>query len=121
LEFNIRGEHGEQKFEGWCVVELFGQQQIAGYVSEQVFGGGAFVRVDVPAQQMRTEAASAGFYDSPWGKHPKLQLLTVAELLDGKTVDYPRTAGVNRTYKQAPKNVARVAEHQDLFGPSKPE
>jgi hypothetical protein len=38
----------EQKFEGWCVVELFGHQQIAGYVSEQVFGGGAFVRVDVP-------------------------------------------------------------------------
>ena len=37
-----------------------------------------------PTQPMRTEAASAGFYTSPWGQHPKIQLLTIAELLAGK-------------------------------------
>ena len=32
----------------WAIVELFGHQRIAGRISEQQFGGDAFVRVDVP-------------------------------------------------------------------------
>lgn len=38
-----------QKFENWCLVELFGHQRIAGKVTEQAIGGCAFVRVDVPS------------------------------------------------------------------------
>ena len=53
------------------------------------------------AQRMRGEAAAAGFYTSSWGHHPRLQILTVAELLDGKGIDYPRL--VNVTFKAAPK------------------
>ena len=37
-----------KKFEQWCLVELFGHQQIAGFVTEATIGGCAFVRVDVP-------------------------------------------------------------------------
>ena len=42
-----------------------------------------------PTQPMRTEAAGAGFYTSPvWGKnYPRLQILTIAELLAGKDID----------------------------------
>jgi hypothetical protein len=36
------------KFEQWCIVELFGHSVIAGLVSEQVIGGQSFLRVDVP-------------------------------------------------------------------------
>lgn len=36
-------------FDTWAVVELFGHQQIAGKVTEQVIAGQGFVRVDVPA------------------------------------------------------------------------
>lgn len=36
-------------FEEWCLVELFGHQKIVGKVSEASMGGGAFLRVDVPA------------------------------------------------------------------------
>lgn len=32
----------------WAVLELFGHQRVAGKVSEQVFGGAALIRVDVP-------------------------------------------------------------------------
>lgn len=45
---------------------------------------------------MRQEAASAGFYEAKYSapgaknqKYPRLQILTVAELLAGKRVDCP--------------------------------
>lgn len=38
----------QPKFEQWCILELFGHQRIAGYVTEATIGGSAFVRVDVP-------------------------------------------------------------------------
>ena len=48
--------------------------------------------------------------------HPRLQLLTVGELLAGKAIDYPRTTGVNRTNKQAPRVLRKVAKpHPELF------
>lgn len=37
-----------EKFDSWAVVELFGHQQIAGKVSEQIIAGHGFIRVDVP-------------------------------------------------------------------------
>ncbi|HTJ52582.1 MAG TPA: hypothetical protein VL443_24170 [Cyclobacteriaceae bacterium] len=38
----------EQKFDVWCLVELFGHQKIAGRVTERNLGGAAFLQVDVP-------------------------------------------------------------------------
>jgi hypothetical protein len=38
----------EQESGFWALVELFGHQQIAGFVSSQTIGGEAFIRVDVP-------------------------------------------------------------------------
>lgn len=37
-----------EKFEGWCIVELMGHNVIAGYTSEVVIAGAAMLRVDVP-------------------------------------------------------------------------
>jgi len=37
-------------FNEWALVELFGHQKIVGKVSEATLAGGAFLRVDVPAQ-----------------------------------------------------------------------
>lgn len=34
--------------ETWAIVELFGHTTVAGYITEQSIGGGAFIRVDVP-------------------------------------------------------------------------
>jgi len=46
-----------EKFDQWCIVELFGHQRIAGRVTEQTIGGSNFVRVDVPP----VEGKAAGF------------------------------------------------------------
>jgi hypothetical protein len=65
---------------------------------------------------MRTESASAGFYDSPWGRHPRIQILTVAGLLSGKGIDYPPDSIVNVTFKKAPKvKIETNKEQEKLF------
>lgn len=72
---------------------------------------GVLISLEEPTGPMKTEAASAGFYRSPWRDHPRLQLLTIRALLDGTRVDMPFTVGTNVTFKQAPK-AAAVASGQ---------
>ena len=56
-----------------------------------------------------------------WGKHARIQLLTVAALLEGKAIDHPRTVGTNVTLKAAPR-AKEDATTPDLLGQkSKPE
>ncbi len=44
-----------------------------------------------PTKPMLTEAAATGFYESKDfpGRYPRLQILTIAELLAGKKLEYP--------------------------------
>ncbi len=60
------------------------------------------------------EAASAGFYKSPWGEHPKLQILTVGELLDGKPIDMPPIRQTSATFERAPRAKSKGAKLQQL-------
>lgn len=93
-------------------------RDLRGVVDRETAEIGVLISFEKPTKLMKAEAASAGFYTSPWGKHPRLQLLTVADLLDGKGINYPRTAGTNVTYKSAPKAAAlKVAEQSGLFDP----
>jgi site-specific DNA-methyltransferase (adenine-specific) len=50
---------------------------------------GVVISFNEPTQPMRQEAASAGFYRSPWGEHRRIQLITVARLLNGDRIDMP--------------------------------
>lgn len=52
---------------------------------------GIFVTLEPPTEEMQNEAVSAGYYHSPlWERdYPKIQILTIEELLAGKTVDMP--------------------------------
>ena len=66
---------------------------------------GVLICMEEPTPQMRAEAASAGFYDSPgWHKkYPKLQILSIAELLQGKRVECPPSRYADATFKKAPR------------------
>lgn len=70
---------------------------------------GLFVTLTDPTKPMRDEAASAGFYDSPSGRsYPKIQILTIAGLLDGRErAEYPDLARGGLTFKQAKKTEAK--------------
>lgn len=90
-------------------------RDLVGVLAREKAELGILISFQEPTRDMRKEAASAGFYESPWGKHPKVQLLTVGDLLQGKTVDMPRTAGTNRTFKKAPKAKRLKEPHPELF------
>lgn len=77
---------------------------------------GVLLTLDEPTKAMRTEAASAGFYKSPWGQHPRLQIMTVGELLAGKRLDIPPLKQASVTYKRAPKALPKAAEQRALYG-----
>ena len=66
---------------------------------------GVLIAMQEPTQPMRAEAAAAGFYHSPgWNQsYPRLQILTVADLLAGKGIDMPPLRQVSTTFKKAPK------------------
>jgi DNA modification methylase len=52
---------------------------------------GALITLREPTKPMLTEAAATGFYESKEfpGRYPRLQVLTIAELLAGKKLEYP--------------------------------
>ncbi len=83
---------------------------------------GVLLSFEEPSAGMRSEAAEAGFYESPWGRHPRIQLRTIRELLDGKGVDYPHVTGSNVTHRRAQRARAAGPEAIELpFGPAEPE
>ncbi len=91
-------------------------RDLVGVLAREKAELGVLISFEEPTRDMRKEAASAGFYESPWGRHARVQLLTVGELLEGKTVDMPRTAGTNRTFKTAPKAKKVKELLPELFG-----
>ncbi|MBW1991889.1 MAG: restriction endonuclease [Deltaproteobacteria bacterium] len=66
---------------------------------------GAFLCLHEPTRPMWAEAAAAGFYEPeslPGQKYPRLQILTISDLLSGKELLYPRYAP-EATFKRAPR------------------
>jgi hypothetical protein len=74
---------------------------------------GVLLCIEEPTGPMRKEAANAGFYKSPWGQHPRLQILTVEDLLTGKTINRP-PAQTSVTFKRPLKATAKGPEHKRL-------
>jgi len=85
-------------------------RDLRGVVEREGAQIGVLLTLEEPTKAMRAEAASAGFYESPWGKHPRLQIITVGELLEGKEVDMPPVRQTNVTFKRAPRAKRRQGE-----------
>jgi len=87
-------------------------RDLRGVVEREGAALGVLITMQEPTRPMRAEAAGAGFYDSPWRtKHPRLQILTVADLLGGKGIDMPQTRDL-RTFKKAPKAKRKTEDTQ---------
>ena len=64
---------------------------------------GVFITLEPPTEPMKVEAIDAGFYHSPvWNKdYPKIQIITIEELLKDKTVDMPPQEQTSVTFTRA--------------------
>ena len=91
-------------------------RDLRGVVEREQAALGVLLTLNAPTKAMRTEAASAGFYASPWGQHPRVQILTVGELLAGKRLDAPPPRQTSLTYKRAPKALKKAGEQARIFG-----
>jgi len=65
---------------------------------------GVLISMEAPTKPMLKEAAEAGFYKPPGlqDKYPRIQILTIEDLLAGKQVAHPRL--LDATFKKAPKS-----------------
>jgi site-specific DNA-methyltransferase (adenine-specific) len=75
---------------------------------------GAFITLKPATKDMIKEAVSAGFYESPhFSNFPKLQILTIEELLNGARLQAPE--GGAATFKRAERQSKSKTEQSGLF------
>ncbi len=78
-------------------------RDLRGVIEREGAAIGVLLSLRNPTKPMRTEAASAGFYESPLGSsHSRIQLVTVEEMLHGASLDRP-SQSYDTTFKIAPK------------------
>ncbi|HUW34366.1 MAG TPA: DNA methyltransferase [Planctomycetota bacterium] len=95
-------------------------RSLRGVVDREKAEIGVLITMQEPTAAMRAEAASAGSYQSPWRQkaYPRLQILTIEDLLAQKGVQLPPLQQVNVTFKKAPKAGMRGVDKRGsgLFG-----
>jgi DNA modification methylase len=91
-------------------------QSLRGVIDGQKAAIGVLISMQNPTGPMKEEAVTAGFFESKtWGKkYPKIQLLTIAELLAGKKIDMPPIRQVDATFKKAEKHREEKGEQLKL-------
>ncbi len=89
-------------------------RDLRGVLNREKAAIGVLIALEPPTKPMEKEAAEAGFYESPHlaEKFPRIQILTIAQLLTGAQVLYPRW--LDATFKQAPKSKRAAAEQMSL-------
>lgn len=82
---------------------------------------GVVISMREPTRPMRAEAADAGFYRSgsegtgTWGQHPRMQLLSIEQLLAGVDIDRPVRTG-SLAFRRSPRAETPPRMTEPLFG-----
>jgi site-specific DNA-methyltransferase (adenine-specific) len=89
-------------------------RDLVGTLDREKAAIGVFITLAASSRPITTEAAAAGVYTSPfWGRtYPRIQILTIGELLDGVKVNMPPAYG---TFQQAPKEKPTETMQRSLF------
>lgn len=121
----VRYFQDEQKNGAWIAKKMLVQvksghvtsahlRDLAGAMTRERAEMGVFITLEEPTKPMRSEAAAAGTYMSPWDKqaYPKVQILTIEELLKDPHRPNPRCLQVpggatQHTLPEPPKHRLR--------------
>lgn len=100
-------------------------RDLRGVIEREKAEIGVLITLDEPTKPMRAEVASAGFYKQPvvaqgGQQYPRLQILTVGDLLAGHGIKYPSVGYLNVTLKRAPKAKVDGPEQQQLLMVAEP-
>ncbi|HEY3316585.1 MAG TPA: DNA methyltransferase [Bacillota bacterium] len=92
-------------------------RDLKGVMEREKASIGAFITLHEPTGPMKQEAASAGFYENllwPGQRFPRLQIISIGELLHGEKLEYPQW-GPPVTFKRAPKRSKKKTEQGQLL------
>ena len=94
-------------------------RDLRGVIEREKAAIGVLLTLEKPTQPMKKEAADAGYYTSDYQdtKHPRIQIVTVEELLEGKQLDLPALATMrsqDATFKKAPKAKKKGAGNEEM-------
>ena len=87
-------------------------RDLRGVIEREKADFGVFITLNPPTKPMKEEALGAGYYSDAWtgqAKYPRVQILTIEDLLAGKGVSLPPWS-TDRTFKKAPKIKAEAKD-----------
>lgn len=95
-------------------------RDLRGVIEREKAALGVFISLEQPSKPMMSEAAAAGFYQPgelesmvDKTRYPRIQVLTIEDLLGGKSVQYPALAITQDiTFKPAPEHVKTRSERK---------
>jgi site-specific DNA-methyltransferase (adenine-specific) len=90
-------------------------RDLRGVLDREEAALGVFITLEEPSKDMVTESVSSGYYHSDlWQKdYPRIQILTIEDLLNGKTIDMPKYVS-GQTFKQADKVKKKQGKQGEL-------
>src|SRR4051794_15113481 len=91
-------------------------RDVRGVIEREEAALGVFLTLEPATAPMRKEAAEAHVWQTKGlagSKHPRLQILTIEDLLAGKKIDMPAQQEI-RSFKQAPKAKGKKTDEAKL-------
>ena len=79
-------------------------RDLKGTVEREKAAMGLFLTLNEPSREMEREAAAAGFYETGGMNFPRIQILTAAQILDGRMPKVP--FGFTEGFKKAARETA---------------
>lgn len=88
----MNNEQAQAGFDSYAIVEIFGHQKYAGYVTTQAFGTAVMFRCDIPGLEERERVSDrAGYFDGKY--YP-----AGTTIKEGSTQPYTKLFGVGAIY-----------------------